>query len=277
MQGTQVAGRATQWAKERAKRANPRSYRDAAKVLAQGRNRDRRKLANNTWLERRQSFVSGVERIAVRLHQTDVVVYRSDGSTKLDSGGWRTVTTKDRINRFGPKGVRVWSDKGEWYVYRTGNTHGCYGVPRKRTPFADGVVIGPRGGVRSGAATAQELRARKILKERIRRYAKLCADSLPLPMPSGGDCWDCSMVTSDGKTLGDRTLDTTHLKSHLTEGYVVPSLVWHALEEAGYDPKRQIWHAVAFRDGLGHWDDRPIRSAVIRYMARRLGLSMKGA
>ena len=93
-------------------------------------------------------------------------------------------------------------------------------------------------------------------------------------------------MTSDGKTLGDRTLDTTHLKSHLTEGYVVPSLVWHALKEAGYDPQRQMAHGVAFNspdhfDAMGEWAKEhgreTVQKAVVRYMARRLGLSMKGA
>jgi len=136
MQGAQATGR-----------ADPRSYKEAAAIL---NGRDRRKLANNTWLERRNG-----EHIAVRLHQTDVVTYRVDGTTVLDSGGWRTVTTKDRINRFGPQGARVWSDRGEWRIERTTTTPwlraGESQTDRgdRSAAFADGVVIGPRGGVRS--------------------------------------------------------------------------------------------------------------------------------
>jgi hypothetical protein len=54
--------------------------------------------------------------IFVKLHGTNVVTYLSDGRIVLDTGGWRTVTTKDRLNRFTPADVRVYADLGDWYV-----------------------------------------------------------------------------------------------------------------------------------------------------------------
>lgn len=87
-----------------------RDIRDAEKAI-QGHftaRRESRKLANNTYLERRG------DAIAVRLHFTDVITFNPDGSVTLNSGGWRTVTTKDRMNF--TSGVRVFQHAHEWYV-----------------------------------------------------------------------------------------------------------------------------------------------------------------
>lgn len=75
--------------------------------------RDTKKVANNTYLERIDS-----ETIGVRLHRTHVVTIHADGSYRLNSGGWRTVTTKSRINDFAP--VRLSQRRGEWYVEHGG-------------------------------------------------------------------------------------------------------------------------------------------------------------
>ncbi len=69
----------------------------------------RKKVANNTYLERR---LNGD--IEVVLHYTAVVVAHSDGTFTLNSGGWRSVTTKERINRFSP--ARVWQQNWTWYT-----------------------------------------------------------------------------------------------------------------------------------------------------------------
>lgn len=49
----------------------------------------------------------------IRYHLTDVVV-KDGNSHVLNSGGWETKTTLDRLNRYNP--TRVFSHKGIWYV-----------------------------------------------------------------------------------------------------------------------------------------------------------------
>lgn len=79
------------------------TYAEAAAYLEGARNRSNgRPLANNTRLEPRHDGS-----IAVRLHRTDVVTFLADGRVVLNTGGWTTVTTQDRINRFSP--ARVYS------------------------------------------------------------------------------------------------------------------------------------------------------------------------
>lgn len=91
----------------------------------QGRNREQRKLANNTYAHRINERT-----IAVRLHNTDVVTLHSDGRVVYNSGGWRTLTTKERMSQFGPAQVSqtagVWYirvyNKTDWVVYADGIT-----------------------------------------------------------------------------------------------------------------------------------------------------------
>jgi hypothetical protein len=85
------------------------TYDQACDLLTKGR-KGRKKLENNTYLERHDE-----DTVAVVLHSTAVVKIRSDGTFVLNSGGWLTVTTKDRINNYSP--VRVSSVRGTWKLY----------------------------------------------------------------------------------------------------------------------------------------------------------------
>ena len=97
------------------------TYADAETILAR---RAIRKIAHNTHLHR----IDG-DTIAVRLHATDVLTLHRDGRAVLSSGGWRTVTTKERLNRYAP--CRVYQQRGEWFVQHGGAT----------VPFHDGLQI----------------------------------------------------------------------------------------------------------------------------------------
>jgi len=234
------------------------NYRTASERLGK---RASKKLGNNTYLQRRE------DKIAVRLHETDVLTFTPSGRTILASGGWRTVTTKDRMNSYLPMGFAVWSDKGDWSLYRNGSRVAAY---------RDGLTIGPRGGIH-GAASVRETKGRATLKKRITAFSKLCAASIPLDYPDAGDCLYCQLRTEDDQSLGDAMKDTDHLLSHMKEGYVVPSLVWSALTEAGYDPQKQIIHSLVFggRDdssfaGVGR---AVVKRSVAKYMKRRFNLA----
>jgi len=72
-------------------------------------------LSLNTTLRRTERPGSGP--IAVRLYSTDVVTFLENGDIILNAGGYRTTTTKDRINRVLPLGWRVYSKDWDWYVH----------------------------------------------------------------------------------------------------------------------------------------------------------------
>lgn len=75
----------------------------AADNLLQGRCKLSRKIANNTYLRR------DGRGIVVRFHSRDVVQFQPGGAIKVSHGGFRTVTTKARINEFSPAGYGVGS------------------------------------------------------------------------------------------------------------------------------------------------------------------------
>lgn len=223
-----------------------------------GRSRNSRKLANNTVAIRREHS------IAVRLHQTDVVTFYADGRITLNSGGYRTRTTKDRINAYAP--VNIGQRRGVWSFTFGGSEH----------VFADGITLYPDGSV-TGAAQPSQMEADRKLRAEVMRFAKLCALSLPLDLPGAGDCFYCQMQTEDGKSLGDSLKDCGHLTEHMREGYVVPSLVYRALVEAGNPAlvvqsafKNDQTNGADFLSGLAKGR---VQSSVNKYLKRRLALA----
>ena len=109
--------------------------------------RESRKVGNNTYLKRRDENT-----IAVMLHSTDVVTMTPD-YVELNTGGWYTVTTKERINRYVPFN-NVFSEKGRWYV-------GKHYPVKEATPFFDGIRISHDGRVLNPMDTAEDDTAKK--------------------------------------------------------------------------------------------------------------------
>lgn len=267
-----------------------------------GRNLMSRKVGNNTYKERhRESTDASSEYIAIRLHETDVLRVYRDGRIVLSSGGWRTVTTKDRINAWLPRPWHLVQNKGTWYLH-----HGYWNDPNPSSClFADGMTIHPDGHV-SGAFPADEAYERRVakLKRIVKAYAALYTEHLPLPFPSNGDCWMCLFHNDGGRTWGDLSASgraqavgdilgdiddakqdadraSSHLVAHIAEGYVVPSLLVNAFNEFGAS---QMMRWLAFsedfhasmgeRADYGGYLSRDIRKCVYRYIMRRFGFAV---
>ena len=70
---------------------------------------------------------------AIKYHRTDVVKF-NDHEVILNSGGWRSATTKTRMNQAANQyglGFSVFQAKGEWYVDHAG----------QRWTFTDGMIL----------------------------------------------------------------------------------------------------------------------------------------
>lgn len=75
-------------------------------------NRDERKIANNTTAVRLEGLGPEEGRaIAIILHHTKIVTFYEYGGLTLNSGGYRTATTKQRMRQFLPLG---WSMNRDW-------------------------------------------------------------------------------------------------------------------------------------------------------------------
>lgn len=84
------------------------NYEQALKIMRTAR-KGQKKIGNNTYLIDRGTH------FAVKLHNTEVVELYANGDVKLNSNGWETSTTKDRITTFSP--FRIQQKKGLWSVW----------------------------------------------------------------------------------------------------------------------------------------------------------------
>lgn len=105
------------------------TYAEAVKMVRGKRNAERRKVGNNTYAE-----ILPNGSVGIKLHNTYVVKIHEDGTYTLNSGGWQTSTTKDRINQYSPK--KVYQRDFQWYVQWT-SASGC----TNSVPFMDGAVV----------------------------------------------------------------------------------------------------------------------------------------
>jgi hypothetical protein len=70
-----------------------------------------KKVANNTRLT---EYINGDK--VLRLHNTDIIKWQA-GRIVLNSGGWKTITTKSRFNQFlGDSGFKVYQEKNVWWI-----------------------------------------------------------------------------------------------------------------------------------------------------------------
>lgn len=63
--------------------------------------------------------------IVVRYHETDVVVVRPNGRITLNTGGWKTATTRTRMNQASNQfslGFHVYQRNYKWFVEYQGKT-----------------------------------------------------------------------------------------------------------------------------------------------------------
>lgn len=239
------------------------NYESAADYLAAGRNHDRRQVSGI-----RGTVVHRIDAdtIALRYQDTDVVRWYADGTASLHTGGWRTATTKSRINEYSK--ARLYTVKGIWYV--------------QSSAFVEGMRIDADGHPIDPQTTTPEVDAAKRLDKAVAKYITgyartVCHGPEPFPEPSNGDCWGClfSLQGANGQTETGhltpqgytRTTDSAdplgvdHLLSHMTEAYYVPSLYARACVEAHYGGGP----AIGWQMGIARKDAAWIRRELRRY------------
>lgn len=237
------------------------------KIVGLLNGRNSRKVENNTYVTRQ---LGGA--VALRFHQTDILTAAPDGTVTVTSGGWRTVTTKARLNEFLGDGLGISQRAGLWYWCDRKSPCGGDVV------YSDGDKISASGRVR-GQVKTQRLAVSEgaRLAKRIAIYARKCGAAVPMPVPGAGDCLYCRATTT-GAMLGDAMKDHGHLEVHMEESYVVPSLVLRALTEAN---ATDFIKSAAFGQGgitgsMCGVAKHHVQSAVRNFMKRRLGLAAPG-
>ena len=103
------------------------TYQEAQQLHARARNKGiGKKLAKATYLRKvGDNFV-------IRYHFTDVVTITPENEYILNSGGWYTKTTKDRMVTYAP--VNVYQKQYQWFVgvtpFRDFIKVDRYGIPK---------------------------------------------------------------------------------------------------------------------------------------------------
>jgi len=233
-----------------------------------------RKVYNNT-LE--YELINGG--FGIQLHDTEILRSNEDGQIILSSGGYKTSTTKTRLNHYLSEfntGFVIYQEKGIWYLAKLpwNDDH--------NSVFEDGITltmnfeIGKYIVSNSGGNAKDILRLQAKILKYSKGYTMAFIDGKIEP-PSGGDCWMCLMVGTDGQAMGG----IDHLKSHIREKYYVPSLLvnviknhsglisevckWVVAEKWGQNPNdcSQFYDIAA----------RQIQSAIKRYLRQQFGLA----
>lgn len=105
------------------------------------------KVANNTTAERGwEHHFDGTpvtnDNVVIRYHGHPIVVLHADNSITLDDCGWRTSTTKERLNLYAPYGFGIWQEKFVWY-YRTADNAAAQPWPGRLRVTRDGDLWQP--------------------------------------------------------------------------------------------------------------------------------------
>lgn len=248
----------------------------SAREQLTGRCAQSRKVANNTYLERLVGPNTVEDNsIGLRLHDTHVIVWYEDGSIVLNSGGWRTVTTKARINEYLGNGYGISQEKGQWYIVK----HGDW---TKLCIFEDGITFSPEGEITGGKPVGEEKKALKLRKT-VNRYADKFAhafDSGKVSKPGAGDCFYCQMrEVKTGKPLGECSHDNGHILAHLEENYFVPSLLNRAIEVSNTSIAFKATVGAVWANDPEHrffkvgdkWFLNDLKKTISKYLLKQLG------
>jgi hypothetical protein len=104
------------------------TYEGLSKFLG---DKEVKKLGHNTTVERLGEFEVGI-----RYHRTFIIKIDVTDFITVNTGGWETSTTKERLNQFlGCRNVYIQQKKGVWTI------HG----PNDSLPYVDGMQILPTG------------------------------------------------------------------------------------------------------------------------------------
>jgi len=225
------------------------TYTQAKDLLSKSR-KDTKNLKHMTDLRKVETGY------AIRYWDTDVVTIHEDNTYTLNSGGYLTMTTKERINEYSPG--RLYQNKGLWYH-------------KNDMVFIDNCIVDADGmpiAVDKDMTINTRLvkgKLDRMVSKYIKGFMSMLMETKTMPMPSNGDCWGCLMVDASGKT---DCMGYDHLLSHFTEKYYVPSLLANAVKEHHGDNAGFIWGMIAHDVERGR-DSYHFRNAMVYYFRKR--------
>lgn len=182
--------------------------------------RTSRTLAHNTYAERDDDGSIGI-----RFHATRILTFRADGTFVVSTGGWRTVTTKQRLNALLPAGYRIHSERYAWKMT----------TPEGVIDFEDGDRFGQPAPALDDAASAY---AEQLGAEHGANAAAWWEQDA-IGGRAGGDVAETARAVLAGIEDGDPmvldSLPTADLSGQWAGEMTGPDLVAEVLAELGID------------------------------------------
>jgi len=250
------------------------NYQEAKERLETPRKKDSKIIANNTILHTTED--GG---IAVQLHATDVITFYPDGSVIYNTGGWNTVTTRERMNTFGSREVWVCQQKGIPHALLTGEEKGI--------PFRETFSLSTDHKSIISDMNGSAIKKHKNLLKKINQYTNRFVEKIlkkEVPPPSSGDCLYCQFrEVKMNVSLGESTKNKEHILSHLDEAYYVPSLFVRAIEKYPLSMisntiLSMLWnpeddqYSQNFIDKMSDVFTQQARSSLKKYLKEQLGV-----
>ncbi len=235
-----------------------------------------KKLGNNTW-----GYMAPGGLLEITLHKTVILRATPNGSLKLDSGGYKTVTTKDRLNEYLPAWYQIYQAGGVWHLVHFLTTY-HYGGEMEDFVFADGMVINAGFAEVHGAADQGEVQRLELLGQRINAYAKQYAAAMVRGKVHPAIAGECVACLFPEQHQGQ----TRHLEEHIQDNLFVPAILKNAMEYKGnmLSPvAREFLHTVWYGEGhvptqgeLGYTGviaEKQVAAVLKAYLRKELGLT----
>jgi hypothetical protein len=177
-----------------------------------------------------------------KLHDTVILTVHKRGGFTVNTGGWNTITTRDRLNKFLPSGNQVYTEKG--VIHLNG------------TPFRETITIGPRGAITPDWTPAKIDRDLKAIKKYVDLYR---TQGLPPIEKSAGDPW----------VFGE--VDESVMRDWMESGYRFRRMIPLALAAAGMQEQGVAFYMHDIDRDNGKIDSCTL-GRIRRYVRKQLGV-----
>ena len=182
---------------------------------------DLKKLKHKTWYFK---DATGAEH--VRLHDTCIIIkYNNVPELKLDSGGFKTKTTKSRINEFLPmffeSDWQIIQKKSIWYLRSEELDKEILFQDNMRLYFDNETNDYKPMNIKYVRNEKELTELRSDVKKYSQEFIKKFVNGEIKP-PSEGDCWYCLGMFEDAGS-------SQHILAHLTKKYYVPALLYNSI------------------------------------------------
>ena len=177
----------------------------------------------------------------VKYHNTIILRIHRDGTYTYNNGEFYTMSTKERLNTFGP--LSIYQEQGVWYIgqWHTAN--------EERVTYFNGMKVNSKGKILNRTKEILSIPAKsKKFTKLVSAYIRGFVEDIKkngLAKPNSGDCWACLTMPKNGFKVGgiveNEPMGFDHYLSHFEEKYYVPSLLFKAMIEKGHGEPGHMW------------------------------------